>query len=317
LQQKAAPETNSKAISRHPETPATPPSSTQAYERALAETPARHDRPWNLVVGYDEFSPGDKLNHDNKRKVMVLSFSFLELGQSCLSSGVFWSTPVAVRSVIIYKVSGGWSSMLAVVLRRLLLGPAGLATAGVPLPLSSGCHLLFARLSNLITDGDGLPATHRSDLSNLIVFGNTVSTGRRSALSFSKLEIACGIYGGLSVFAAGFRLGFSWRGANSHRPCFRHWNVKRKGSDLAWRRPGLCEIDCCDPSQLKVWAAADVHKAVDLVNAAAARHEAGAFPRARLNELIEACGLNPNSRGLLAAMDLRPNRNRLVVRTLN
>jgi len=145
----------------------------------------------------------------------------------------------------------------------------------------------------------------------------TVSIGGRSSLSFSKLEIGCCVYVGLSVFAAGFRLGFSWVGFNSHRPCFRHWNVKRKGSDLAWRRPGFCEIDCCDPSQFKVWAAADVHKAVDLVNAAAARHEAGTFPRARLKELITACGLKPNSAGLLAAMDLRPNRNRRVVHAFN
>ena len=57
---------------------------------------------------------------------------------------------------------------------------------------------------------------------------------------------------------------FDWRGASSFRPGFRHWNVLKKGSDLSWRRPGFCEITCCDPSQFAVWAARGVYIARDV-----------------------------------------------------
>lgn len=80
------------------------------------------------------------------RKVMVLSFTFLELGQAALSAEWAWFTPVVVRTTMLQAVKGGWSAMLSIFLRRLLLSPAGgLLTAGAALPLEGRPTMLYAR----------------------------------------------------------------------------------------------------------------------------------------------------------------------------
>jgi len=47
---------------------------------AIRASPCSREKPWSLVVGYDEFVPGNKLQLQPSRKSMNLSFSFLELG---------------------------------------------------------------------------------------------------------------------------------------------------------------------------------------------------------------------------------------------
>lgn len=42
---------------------------------------------------------------------------------------------------------------------RLLVGPTGFSTAGVPVELPSGTTVIFARMSNLLSDGDGFRIT--------------------------------------------------------------------------------------------------------------------------------------------------------------
>ena len=92
---------------------------------------------------------------DNRRKVMVASFTFKELGQAAMFNGDMWLTPVAVRSSKMREVRGGWSALLTRFLRRLLLGPTGFSSAGVPIELPTGIAVVFAKVSNLLTDGDG------------------------------------------------------------------------------------------------------------------------------------------------------------------
>ncbi len=58
-----------------------------------------------LRIAFDEFIPGNKLQTDQTRKTMVLSFSFLQLGQAALSFGSSWSTAVCVRSNKIKEAS--------------------------------------------------------------------------------------------------------------------------------------------------------------------------------------------------------------------
>jgi hypothetical protein len=135
------------------------PGLRQVFSDAAERCPPTISTPWSLLVGFDEFVPGNKLNFDNRRKMMVLSFSFVELGQAALSQAVVWQTPVCIRTTVIDEVVGGWSHLLAMYLRRHLLGPDGLATSGLPLLLHGDDRpptLLFARLTNLLSDGDGL-----------------------------------------------------------------------------------------------------------------------------------------------------------------
>ena len=111
---------------------------------------------WNCVVAFDEFAPGNKLKVNNRRKMMVLSFSFLELGQIALTRSVSWITPVCLRHSVIESTPGGWSNLFRIFLHRLLLGPCGLIASGVALQIRDRNVLLRARLSNVLSDGDGL-----------------------------------------------------------------------------------------------------------------------------------------------------------------
>ena len=47
---------------------------------AFLSSPCSRERPWSLVVGFDEFVPGNKLQLQPTRKAMNLVFTFLELG---------------------------------------------------------------------------------------------------------------------------------------------------------------------------------------------------------------------------------------------
>ena len=69
----------------------------QAYRAAWERKPSSRENPWNLVVGFDEYSPGNNLQINNKRKVMAINFTFLELAES--SSGIeSWSDESLCRA---------------------------------------------------------------------------------------------------------------------------------------------------------------------------------------------------------------------------
>ena len=125
------------------------------FEAAARRRPCNANNPWSLVVAFDEFSPGKQMKSDNLRKVMNLSFSFLELGSRALSTDVAWVTPVVVRHSVIREVAGGWCHMLRQYLRLHLCGPTGIATAGTPLHLNGKPFVLFAKLTHLLADCDG------------------------------------------------------------------------------------------------------------------------------------------------------------------
>lgn len=112
--------------------------------------------PWHIIVGFDEFVPGNKLATDPTRKTMVLSLTFREFGQHYISNGRAWFTCIALRTSVIEQIEGGWSRCLRVFLHRLLYCPNGFATAGVPVTCGTETLLLFAKVSNLLSDGQGL-----------------------------------------------------------------------------------------------------------------------------------------------------------------
>ena len=70
------------------------PALAEIYRAKLAEKP----EPWQIVIGYDEHVPGDKLKIKNLRKSMVASFNFLELGEEHLARDCTWFIPVVLRS---------------------------------------------------------------------------------------------------------------------------------------------------------------------------------------------------------------------------
>ena len=128
----------------------------EVYTKALRLHPCDAEHPWDLILGFDEFTPGDKTSSYNERKMMCAYFNFTNLGPHALSQGATWFVAAAVRTNFCKKVDGGWSAMLATFLRHLFLGPQGLSTAGLPLMLRGTPTLIYARLAILMSDGDGL-----------------------------------------------------------------------------------------------------------------------------------------------------------------
>ena len=123
----------------------------EIYRKKLAEVPA----PWHIVIGYDEHVPGDKLKIHNLRKSMVLAFNFLELGEDILRNDCTWFVPVVLRSSELEDVCAGWSQALKLVLRRMLVHELGPAKGGIPFSVHGEACIIYATVSDIISDGDG------------------------------------------------------------------------------------------------------------------------------------------------------------------
>jgi hypothetical protein len=96
-----------------------------------------------------------KTSRSIQRKNMVISCTFLEVGQSFLSDSAAWMTPAIIRSPILKSIDGGWSHALSMFLQHLLTGPLGFSTVGVAVELDGGPVIIYARLGALLTDGEG------------------------------------------------------------------------------------------------------------------------------------------------------------------
>jgi hypothetical protein len=77
----------------------------QAFEASTGEA-------WDLVIAYDEFTPGSLHRPDNRRKAMTVGLNFLNLGQAAISQDMTWFIPIVVRTCMIHKVQGGFGHML-------------------------------------------------------------------------------------------------------------------------------------------------------------------------------------------------------------
>ena len=118
--------------------------------------PCSASNPWSIIVGLDEYTPGNKTKLNNRRKCMVTSYSFLELGLENLGRDAAWMTPAVALHTSIVSTKGGWSCMLKLLLKLLLVGTHGLQTVGVCFIAQGRDFVLFGCLALLLSDGDGL-----------------------------------------------------------------------------------------------------------------------------------------------------------------
>ena len=125
--------------------------------KAYRDAAAVNNGVWNLVVAFDELTPGDAFRIDNHRKSMNVMVNFRELGH-LLSRDCTWIIVTVVRHEWYEEAVGGWSRMLGDLLAHILVGAVGFTTAGVALPLAADgtVVLLYARLGNIVADLDGL-----------------------------------------------------------------------------------------------------------------------------------------------------------------
>lgn len=111
--------------------------------------------PWHILAGFDEQTPGSKVNQDNKRKNMVFTFNFAELGSDVLQMDDTWFIPLVLRCDTCGTVDGAWSHVLAALLRMFLLEPLSLKVAGIIIQVGLSADCLRADLKKLLTDGEG------------------------------------------------------------------------------------------------------------------------------------------------------------------
>ena len=231
-------------------------SESPALSRVYKEALSRSSETWDLVVAFDEYTPGNKLRVDNHRKVMNLYFSFTNLGQTALSDDVAWVVPLVIRHSVLQTIEGGWPHVLKVFLQRLLLGPHGLATAGLAMLIDGESYILRAHLSCVLSDGEGI------------------------------------------------KVGFDWKGASSLHPCIKHWNVLKRGSDLAHRRQCCIEVTCPDENKFKLWKQHEIAETFGILNEAKRRVAMGRLSNAKLGELETGYGFNANPHSLWTASEL-------------
>ena len=89
-----------------------------------------------------------------RKKMMCLYFTFEELEEN--SSNSMWLPLAAVRSHVLNLFEGGWSNLFTQMLHRTFYGRLGLSVVGVAFSHRGRHYIFYAKLSNILSDGDGL-----------------------------------------------------------------------------------------------------------------------------------------------------------------
>ena len=103
----------------------------------------------------------------------------------------------------------------------------------------------------------------------------------------------------------GLRSGLCLKGANGLRPCFKHTNVVKKGSDLATRDGRLVEISCHDPSLFKPLTDAQLDSNLALLQAAHARYVDDALTLDMYTKICQSRGMHYVMNGIWWDDDVR------------
>lgn len=97
----------------------------------------------------------------------------------------------------------------------------------------------------------------------------------------------------------GLRSALNWRGANSLRPCLRHWNVTKKGSTLLEHSADLVDITCANVRRFKTQSDEVTNANLALVEAAVRRRSTGAITATLLNTICQSRGLKYHEKGIM------------------
>ena len=137
------------------------PKLAELYWQAHQQRPCTRANPWHVIIGYDEFLPGNPTCGQHSKKTMCLYYNFIELGHATLVEGATWLCPLVLPSEVKYDLDGGWSRVLADFLQHFFFGANGFLTSGIPICHGDNMFVLFADLGIIISDGDGLREAFR------------------------------------------------------------------------------------------------------------------------------------------------------------
>lgn len=123
------------------------------------------------------------------------------------------------------------------------------------------------------------------------------SGSRRSMMLYATLGI-------IISDGDGLRKALNWRGASSMRPCFRHDNVIKKGTNLTLPSDWFC-ISHCRYSDFTRRSSQDLWDACDKIQAAHDRFRSGNITRGLYEMIMKSEALNYHPQGLLWRLSLR------------
>ncbi|CAK0822291.1 unnamed protein product, partial [Prorocentrum cordatum] len=125
----------------------------------LREFPCPPAAPWDFILHFDEFVPGNVLRQDKKRKTLSFYGSFRSFGPDAVSSEDAWLPLAFVRHAVVDKVAGRIPGVVRQLLRRLFIGPDSASQRGARIDgigPGGAPALIFFELSNLLLcDEDG------------------------------------------------------------------------------------------------------------------------------------------------------------------
>ena len=154
----------------------------------------------------------------------------------------------------------------------------------------------------------------RAFLEHLLVGPSGLATEGRPVNFGSGDRLLFGLPANILSDGDGLRMCWDWRGASSMKPCWKHMNVLKRGSDLVGRRAGFVEITCTDRSQFRSWSTSQLYSAVDSLADASRRMTAGELQRSVYQDIEISVGMNFNRNGLLMSSSLRHSMHQLVGR---
>ena len=132
-----------------------------------------------------------------------------------------------------------------------------------------------------------------------------LGTAEGVALDLGGGQVAC-LHAKVHMLVSdgdGLRMGLDWMGHASSKPCWRHYNVLRKDSDMTDAEN--VDIACGDPRRFKAWPEGEFRIAVDALVAARESCVRGDSSKAQLTDVRQALGFKANRLSLVAGARLR------------
>ena len=92
-------------------------SESDVLKRVLHNTPCSSpEKPWDILHYHDEVGAGHLLAQMHNRSFTAFRFSFMQLGQHLLTCDEMWFEFAVLRSVVVNKVKGGMSRIIALLM---------------------------------------------------------------------------------------------------------------------------------------------------------------------------------------------------------
>ena len=135
------------------------PAFASSVQSASNRRPPSAIRPGRIALYSDEVVPGNVLSHDNKRKMQVIYWSFIEMGGARLASEDFWMTLTVIRSSVVNDMVGGMSYVFRMLLQAFFDPSSHDFRTGVSIRIGGLASVMFAGLGMIVSDESALRQT--------------------------------------------------------------------------------------------------------------------------------------------------------------